>query len=122
MRELKFRAWDKKAKEWLNIETVMVYLDGLLAQNINMDIYQIDRNNVELMQYTGLLDKQGKEIYEGDIVKGHDSLEPVRIHGKVDFNDASFCIVSGIGSFYRWMDYDIEVIGNIYENSELLEK
>ena len=70
---------------------------------------------VELMQFTGLLDKNGKEIYEGDILK---------YRGKLSFNDPPF-VVEWQNDDARWTEFypsnNFEVIGNIYENPELLK-
>ena len=77
----------------------------------------------ELMQYTGLKDKNGKEIYEGDIVQGRIKDEGIDVKGIVVYcecgyyfikdkdDEVEICIIS-----------DLEVIGNIYENPELLEE
>lgn len=72
-------------------------------------------------QYTGLNDTNGKQIFEGDIVKGKDTLFVRPIFGYVDFRDASFCIVGDCMTHYRWIDYELKVIGNIFDNPELLE-
>lgn len=62
-----------------------------------------------LMQFTGLLDKNGKEIYEGDILRGL---------GKVYFHQGKFCVE--YGEEWGWISKNAEIIGNIYENPELL--
>ncbi len=122
-REIKFRAWDfinnrmeygvnvndgkpvKKGYQW--------FLDGNTVHNSNLE------------QFTGLTDKNGKEIYEGDIVKGHyDAVhndKKINIKGVVMFNDASFCISDDLFTHYRWIDYELEVIGNIHETPNLLK-
>ena len=78
-------------------------------------------------QYTGLKDKDGKEIYEGDIITGRDALlagfsQKDNIYGVVDYADGSFVIKGDLLTHYRWLDYNAEVIGNIHDNPELLEK
>mgnify|MGYP004534014253 CR=1 FL=1 len=125
MREIKFRAWDKE----LNI---MSYAnDGLLVMFLGEDIcvaYDSPAgdgvvNSYELMQYTGLIDKNGKEIYEGDIVR----------HFKRDKEKLlKIEISSGYGVYAQENDTTkrligrsnthlcYEVVGNIYENPELL--
>ena len=75
-----------------------------------------------ISQYTGLKDKNGKRIFEGDIVKGEDALlSDIEIFGYVCFKDGSFVISDDLITHYRWIDYEVEVIGNIYDNPELLE-
>ena len=73
-------------------------------------------------QYTGLTDKNGTKIFEGDIVKGKDRLEKdLEVYGYIDHENGSFVIVGDFMTHYRWLDYDVEVIGNIHDNPELLE-
>ncbi|WP_431733595.1 YopX family protein, partial [Fusobacterium necrophorum] len=92
-------------------------------------VYRPNYKNIDIMQYTGLKDKNGKEIYEGDIVKVphflHD--ERIKINGVVKYvnNRAEFVIdLEDIEeTFYCCNQKDrIEVVGNIYENPELLEE
>lgn len=94
------------------------YMSGL-EESVNADT---------VGQYTGLRDKHNKRIFEGDIVRVHDTLlrsdEPHHeFTGYVDFSDASFCIVDCDETcrHYRWMDYECQVIGNKWDNPELLE-
>lgn len=77
-------------------------------------------------QYTGLKDRKGTRIFEGDIVNVHDALVKCtapyhEFDGVVNFEDGSFCVVSNEYTGYRWMDYDVTVIGNIHDNPQLLE-
>jgi uncharacterized phage protein (TIGR01671 family) len=107
-RPIKFRAWDKKTQN-------MVYIFPN-ADAINSPIFG-------WMQFTGLLDKLGKEIYEGDIIK----LEQwVPTTYEVLFDRGGFCFrVPGrkVNDFYNDCKYleDSEVIGNIWENGELIK-
>lgn len=75
-----------------------------------------------LGQFTGLTDKNGKKIFEGDIVQGKDRLEKhLEVFGYIDHKNGSFVITGDFMTHYRWLDYEVEVIGNIYDNPELLE-
>lgn len=120
MREIKFRSWDKDEKK-------MYYLDKSLDSNILQAMYASEviqgRGNIELMQYTGLKDKNGKEIYEGDIIKSE--AEPNRyeqVTQKVywDESEAGFRIDAFRFGNEVYLSRT-EVIGNIYENTELLK-
>ncbi len=66
-REIKFRAWDKKNKIMTYSPINCINFDGQLLLN-DGQYYDIEKTDYVLMQFTGLLDKNGKEIYEGDIV------------------------------------------------------
>jgi uncharacterized phage protein (TIGR01671 family) len=79
--------------------------------------------NFVVMQFTGLLDKNGKEIYEGDIVtarNGRNDYEGYSIiKGEIKFEDFQWIIGDYV---MKYQNDNFEVIGNIYENSELLRK
>ena len=123
MREIKFRVWDKESKEMLS--DVSLWNDDFTSY-LNEHIEYL-QDKCELMQYTGLKDKNGIEIYEGDIVKiGIDfgyGTQP--LVGEVLFDKCSFVYrhkSQGDLSLFGIDSNDwCEVIGNIYENPELLE-
>ncbi|MCO4645803.1 hypothetical protein Si021_00977 [Streptococcus infantarius subsp. infantarius] len=130
MRIPKFRAWVKDEKRMLpvgdlDLDYKLTYLD-----EGNGYRYERDFDEIELMQFTGIKDKNGKEIYDGDIVKFSDCDDDVYVTPVVwDKNYACFG-VSFSGKYPISFDYleefytelkDIEVVGNIYENPELLE-
>lgn len=112
MRDIKFRAWDKENEEMINVArfdivdyTVYRHLfacDGYLAEDL------------EIMQYTGLLDKNGCEIYEGDIMTSQSE------NVKVVFSEGCFLVMSDTHYENLFEFTDEEVIGNIYNNPDLI--
>jgi len=129
-REIKFRAWDKKKKRWVNF-TAIEFKRGKVSLRDGFGNY-LD-GDFEIVEYTGLKDKNGKEIYGGDIVKiGYVFGENEEINGViywfdimvnwcVKFHNESWNQIS-LGYYNRKNDaYEIKVIGNIYENPELLK-
>jgi len=124
MREIKFRA--------VALESYGDYEDDFYIKKgeiVDWETIQGDRNywldnenfgvKFNLMQYTGLLDKNGNEIYEGDIIKI--TLADRYINREVKFTNGSF----KFGKERIWLDLEEEfkeIIGNIYENQELLTK
>lgn len=121
MREIKFRAWDKDKNKFLyqDSENIKGKIDSLHFFFSNLF------NDCDLMQYTGLKDKNGKEIYEKDIVL-HDGYISVVSWGKIAHGfklktDTSINNKFGKIKYYSLPhSKKIEVIGNIYENPELL--
>ena len=134
MRKLKFRAWLKEEKKMVNVET-MDFTDKsiqYLKKNEFINAYLLRRmifDDIELMQYTGLKDKNNKEIYEGDIIKYKFPYDKRIKHiSPVKFleTEASFGIKDRYGNeipLYTVSSNNyFEVIGNIYENKNLLEE
>lgn len=126
MREIKFRAWDTKEKKWLygydypELGGFSLKGECILLGEFGSDM-PLERflNDVEIMQFTGLKDRDGKEIYEGDIV--HQSGYMKGFNHQVVFYDSRFCLVyDGIHTDHIFTP-NVEVIGNIYENKELLK-
>lgn len=72
-------------------------------------------------QYTDIKDKSGKKVFEHDIVKAYDQLDEISFIGVVKYFNGSFYICdTDFCSYYRWMDYEVEVIGNVFDNYEFL--
>ena len=133
MREIKFRAWLKEDKKMENVKT-MDFTDKTircLKKNEFINAYLLRRvsfDDVELMQYTGLKDKNGAEIYDGDIVLVELSGTSTWYKTVVKIKEGAFIasLIDGedyIYIFNRGFDSnDFEILGNVYENPELLEE
>ncbi len=156
MREIKFRAWHKKERIMFFVDNIFKSYGGVCWVNetkklpINK-LYGYDGEDIELMQFIGLKDKNGVEIYEGDIVKAinmsHNKEVLKEWTGEVKYghnnccyglnrklnisNDLSVAVMQNFNyPLHNFMnfgcgivpDIDLEVIGNIYENPELLEE
>ena len=144
MRELKFRAWDKENEEYMNGYDVLLKYDGSAVSRYALVVFDTDMPvNVIIEQYTGLKDKNGREIYEGDIVE-----TPIygvwttgnsdAIFGEKMWKLAVFWADADCGFLFKVIGsknqpnraYDVldqhlgalEVIGNIHEDPELLEE
>lgn len=147
VRDLKFRAWDKENECWFKptyeaykgrLEDLSITLNGkyLIRTMEQSAIHAPER--FEVMQYTGLKDKNGKEIYEGDVLKGN-SFATSMLKGwgadveqqfevyEIRYDEASFKTFDKKGEWVAILNHhvsskvkDLEVIGNIYENKDLL--
>ena len=131
-REIKFRAYSSHNHKMYPVSDIEWDADGrmwITADDGKNGIELID-DEAHLMQYTGLHDKNGREIYEGDIVRWGDMVglgheKPVRV-AVVRF-DPDICFDSNVGIFdygnfvYKETDKYLTVIGNVFENPELLE-
>lgn len=134
-RVIKFRAWVHDA----------IYEDVFFIKSNNRlyDIYQnnngivkhvctCDKDILTIMQFTGLLDKHGKEIYEHDIMALKDASGKIKYLYVVKFEDAKFVLYHLNNDYGNWgnlhrafehfRDYEFCIVGNIYTNPELIER
>ena len=123
MREIKFRAWHKEKKIMGEVLGIDILHKEIFFSNEDVDCYEhTDFKDAELMQYTELKDKNNKEIYEGDIVIHHSKMYKIIFNAK----EARFVLRNDEFEleipFTNNNNKRIEVIGNIYENSELIKE
>ena len=127
MRDIYFRAWDKKLKELTNYSISDIFIE---FYNKDTDSWEIDREGERftLCQYTGLKDKNNREIYEGDVIK---AISFARWIGVVEYSDENQAFIfDDLDKKYRGkstvfmnqFDDGFEILGNIYENPELLKE
>lgn len=125
-RDIKFRGWDSVNEVMLQVESIN-FREGYVSLNEGDNSLTDTLEMIELMQYTGLNDKYGKEIWEGDILEryGYWSIRieydkgclMVRDLDEVRYNNLILNVpICNFESINDW-----KVIGNIYENPELLE-
>jgi uncharacterized phage protein (TIGR01671 family) len=131
MRQIKFRAWDKELKFMVDPSQYFIELDGSAWFNLGTenggDRLLDQSSKLELMQWTGLTDKNGTEIYEGDIVETDDfsngayfGCPQPKMRQKVIWNWSSRqsgYMFHGLGAFKKDC---VEVIGNIHQHPSLL--
>ena len=130
----KYRAWYKEWKEMGKVGEIRFDLDGsvsvVLFKGNYLDVSG-PREKIILMQSTGLKDKNGKEIFEGDIVTDGEFARIVQYHQTLGFymfdeegNESFFsdsATLEDFGEDAKIVSEILEIIGNVYENPELLE-
>ena len=127
MREILFRGKRKDNSEWIFGEYITIYDDQKYKAiktciELNTGIYEVDPDTV--CQYTGLLDKNGKKIFESDIVQNAEFCPDNEGYGVIEWNDdeamfvvdADYCYYD----FYHIYGAELEVIGNVFDNRELI--
>ena len=129
-REIKFRVWNKLTKQYIK-NNIIISLDGKVKEVFFGEINGEEPDCI-IQQFTSLKDKNNKEIYEGDIVKCPDLNPPEYTNtlSIVEYHASCFCYrdissnkIEPIYGFIRLseQDDDGEIIGNIFENPELLK-
>ncbi len=126
----RYRAWDKEFKEMVQVNALVLDEQVIKVTYKNKNVVKDDVKEYVLMQSTGLKDKNGKEIFEGDIITNGMDIVDVRNHETLGF----YTLVNGREVFFghgtsiEEFEEDIEgfseiaeIIGNIYENKELLD-
>ena len=128
-RDIKFRVWDIEFKEMISDDSIMINSKGELYCNYNIGkIKAFPSGTYKIMLFTGLIDKNNKEIYEGDIVSCYHWFDGTQNKPKQKTNILVEIIPDTTISYrvsggYDGADIyeDIEIIGNIFENGDLLK-
>lgn len=119
----RYRAWDNWRERMSVVDRIYIDTKGVRLYD-DFGEYWRDFNDVKLMQSTGLFDKNGKEVFVGDIIKcTRGCLHEVYIekeYGGTYIGGMPAIYLKGIREGYAWTG-DEKIIGNIYENPELLE-
>lgn len=118
----RYRAWDNWRKRMSVVDRIYIDTEGVRLYD-DFGEYWRDFRDVKLMQSTGLKDKNGKEIFEGDIVKmAKDVYSEPTYYKVVRHRGGAYRLESKKHGCELWLRHaDCEVVGNVYENPELLE-
>lgn len=124
----RFRAWDKEFKEMVQVDALVFDEQIIKATYKNGNVVKEDLKNYVLMQSTGMLDKSEREIFEGDIVKVTNLSSWLEV---VSFNEDKAMFVSKetkrkveespLYDLFNTDIFEVEIIGNIWEDGELLD-
>lgn len=124
----RYRVWDKEFKEMVQVDALVFDEQIIKATYKNGNVVKEDLKNYVLMQSTGLRDKNGKEIFEGDVLKVTNLSSWLEV---VSFNEDKAMFVSKetkrkveetpLYDLFNTDIFEVEIIGNIHTNSELAE-
>lgn len=127
MKPIKFRAWDTEEKRWWpkgHDEWINIAHDGTIIYGDSDGDPEDAEGRFEIIQFTGLLDKNGREIYEGDLLQDIDSKEV----GEVIWDEQDLCYTVKFSDNSKWgfvslkgKDNHCEVIGRRFEDPDLLK-
>lgn len=121
----KFRAWDVHEKKMFTNDQLIIWNGNVYANdNSELNVNNLKGWSIDekyLMQFTGLKDKNGKEVFEGDIVHAYG--EDTYLIGVIEYFDNAYCIKNKNGIYNPlWTNAEqYEIIGNIWEDGELLD-
>lgn len=126
----RYRAWDKEFKEMVQVDALVFEEQLIKATYKNGNVVKEDLKNYVLMQSTGLTDKNGKEIFEGDILSIETDEENVKVklevswdskHALFVFDSKKYNAKEALGELFEDNPYPFKIIGNVWEDPELVE-
>ena len=127
MKELKIKAWLKKEKKMVSIIGIdfnYEYIKYTEDDNLFNENYKTaEFKNIELLQFTGLKDNGGQELYEADVIKFNDGIDDIYGLISYDDEDATYRVsYENITEHLSDLEGDFEIVGNIFENPDLNEQ